>query len=319
MLGSDVCGTLINMKRIGRKIRHVLKMVSMHGFGTVSSYFVSKLLPRSVVPHWFVNAQVQGSRMMLDARDPGISRALITEGVREIYHLHQIWANVGYGMTGIDLGANIGYYALIEAQIVGDKGRVYCIEPEPDNVVMLRRNIRLNGYGDRCHVFQCAVGDRDGTADFRLSAFSNRHGMSSRHYYGTKQGAASSIIQVPMQSLDSFMDKHGLTPKEVNFLRMDIEGYEVIAFQGMKKLLDARMPLKIFIEFHPKYYSEWGWTFERFLDYLESYGLVVRSLAYARKKRMPVILQQPTREQVLASVEDSGNATGGSHAVLERV
>lgn len=307
------------MKKISKSFKNLLRTISLLGPYETASFFLSKVVPRSIASRWFITAQVQGSAMMLDARDPGISKALIRDGVREIYHLHQIWANIGYGMTGIDLGANIGYYALMEAQIIGDGGRVYCIEPEPENVRMLRENIRVNSHGRRCIVIQCAVGDRDGIAEFQLSGFSNRHGMSKRRYYGTKNNdAASSVIQVPMVTIDTFMEQNSLVPNDIQFIRMDIEGYEVMAFQGMKKLLEASTPLKVFIEFHPKYYNEWGWTFAQLLDFLESYGLVVRSLAYERGKRIPILLQNPNREAILASVEDSGNATGGSHALLER-
>jgi len=255
--------------------------------------------------------------MYLNAYDPGISTTLITEGIREAEHVGQVRDNLKTGMTGIDLGANIGYYVLIEAKRISKSGKIYAIEPEPGNIELLKKNIRANDFEDTVVISQYIVGDRDEMSSLRISALSNRHSMSTANRYKVSGADKAPVINVAMIKLDSFMDKNNLQPKDINFLRVDIEGYEVIVFQGMHRLLSARTPLKIFIEFHPKWYSEWGWTFEKLIDYLESFGLHIKSIAYKSNKGSTAI-DNPTREQVLSTEHSPYTTNGGSHAYLER-
>ena len=200
----------------------------------------------------------------------------MTEGT-EPGHVAQVMSNVALGMHGIEL-VPVGYYALIEARLIGEDGHIYAIEPALGNIALLRKNIEANHFEKRFSISRYLIGDHDGLGKLRISALSNRHSVSD-------DGKGQSV-EVPMITLDTFMERNHLEPKDVQFLRMDIEGYEVMAFQGMKKLMSSNTPLKIFIEFHPGWYGRWGWTFERFLDYLESFGFRVRSLAFKGKAEL---------------------------------
>jgi FkbM family methyltransferase len=208
----------------------------------------------------------------------------------------------------------VGYFALIGAKAVGPSGKVYCIEPAPDNVRLLMKNIAINGYEDRTEVFQYLVGDHNGMEKLYLSEWANVHSLSE-----SRGGRGS--VDVPMVTLDSFLENNEIDPSKVDFIRMDIEGYEVMAFQGMKKILESKHPFKIFMEFHPGYYAEWGWTFEKLLRYLYGYGFRIREIAQHRQfdeqgKARPVILRDPSLEEVLAS--PVFNRHDGSQAFLER-
>ncbi len=248
--------------------------------------------------------------MYLNAYDPGISTMLLTEGTREPGHVAQVRGNITPEMTGIDLGANIGYYALMEAQLIGEEGKIYAIEPAPGNIDLLKRNIKANGFEKRFVISQYLVGDRNEVGKLEISALSNRHSVSTN--------GLGDFIEVPMITLDSFMERNALAAKDIDFLRMDIEGYEVIAFQGMKQLMTSGTPLKIFIEFHPGWYARWGWTFERFLDYLESFGFKLRSLAFKGEEGI-VTLTDPTRQQVMETQISPRTVNGGCHGYLQRV
>ena len=247
--------------------------------------------------------------MYLDAHDPGISTSLLTEGTREPGHVAQVRGNTLPGMRGIELGANVGFYALMEARLIGPSGHIHAIEPAPGNIRLLRRNIDANGFRERFSVSQYLIGDHDGPGKLQVSALSNRHSVSADQ--------RGQFIEVPMITLDTFMERNNIEPKDIQFLRMDIEGYEVIAFQGMKKLMTSRTPLKIFIEFHPGWYGRWGWTFERFLDYLESFSFRVRSLAFKGEEGI-VTIEDPTRAQIMETQIAPRTVNGGCHGYLER-
>lgn len=223
-------------------------------------------------PERYYLRNVQGSKMYLSIDDPGVSRDLIIRGMREREETRLIQKTLRPGMTVIDIGANIGYYAMMEARTVTETGHVYAIEPEPDNVELLNLNIKLNGY-HHVDVFQAGLSDKTGTAKLYVSKHSNLHNLlRPLHAKNT-----SSVIDVEVYRLDDFIEEQKIDPSDISFIRMDIEGYEVKALSGMKNVLSTAKSLCLFIEFHPQYIE--GMTdhsLESTFDFLESSGFEIR-------------------------------------------
>jgi len=209
---------------------------------------------------------VQGSRMRLPIDDPGISRDLIIRGMRERYETKMIREVLRPGMTVVDIGANIGYYALLEARSVTESGQVYAIEPEPRNVELLKDNVSLNGYR-HVHVDQAAVGDETGFAQLYRSTHRNLHNLL-RPLKGDH-----SVVDVRICRLDDLLAERGVDLRSVNLIRMDIEGYEAKALAGMAKTLELATELTLFIEFHPLYIAKLpGCSLEKTMGMLEESG-----------------------------------------------
>jgi len=188
--------------------------------------------------------EILGNKMYLDLADEGISRELMLDGIREELNIADVRRELKKGDVAVDIGANIGYYALFEAQLVGSEGKVYAIEPVPANVELLRKNIEANGYSNM-EVYQFAIGDNHGFQPLYLSKHRNR--PTFKDVTGTtKQRWLKGQIDVEVVTLDDFLaDK--LYPDAI---RMDVEGYEYQIIRGMKNTLQRRLPLKLFIEFH---------------------------------------------------------------------
>jgi FkbM family methyltransferase len=265
---------------------------------------------RLVVP-----VRVLGHTMYVNAFDPGISWQLLQRGMREDAHVAQIRGALRPGMRGIEMGANIGFFTVVEAPIIGSTGFIWCIEPVPDNTTLLRRTIAVNGFGNRTSVHQLLVGDRDGSATMHLSVASNSHSISS-------QQASAVSVELPMMRLDSFMEKNSIDPKTVDFIRMDIEGYEVAALAGMERLLREAPDLKFFIELHPQAYAEWGWTLRKFLERLRDFGLHVRQAAKERERNaagqpVTLILNSPGIDELCHAVEHKWTP-GGVQAYFDK-
>ncbi len=146
------------------------------------------------------------------------------------------------GMTVFDIGANIGFFAIAAANLVGPTGKVVAFEPNPGVVARLRENIELNGLADHLKVEQSAVGDFDGTAEFCF-ALTHLQGRFSDLPY-VPQGAEST--QVPCRTIDSYVVAAKLVP---DVIIMDVEHAEGRALRGMKSLLRRHKPL-VFIEMH---------------------------------------------------------------------
>jgi len=179
--------------------------------------------------------------MYLDVADKGLSQDLIMDGTREVYFVETVKKEVKAEDIVVDIGANIGYYALLEARIVGDKGRVYAIEPVTENIGLLRKNIELNGYTN-IEVYQLAIGDKKGLATMYIPKERNLSAMKHPDSY-------TGIVEersVEVTTLDDFL-KNKPYP---NVIRMDVEGYEYQIIKGMKKTLGNNYPLTILVELH---------------------------------------------------------------------
>lgn len=188
----------------------------------------------------------------LDARDPGIAKELAIFAKRELEHRWILERALHPGMAVWDCGANIGYYAVMEARLVGPDGFVYAVEPSPANAALLRRNIGLNGVSGTVAVEVVAISNRNGEAVFHLSERSNVHTLHAQTYHGSAPahltGATIAVRTVDVQTFLS-----GKRP--VDLVRMDIEGHEVEVFEGIARAVRAGVfRAAILFETHfPKY------------------------------------------------------------------
>ena len=178
----------------------------------------------------------------------------------------------------------------MESRIVGSTGRIYAIEPESNNFKLLKRNLELNRT-DNVETFHQAISDRDGTSKLYISDSSNLHSMVP-----TANTSASETETVSVQTVDSFLA--GKRP--VQFLRMDIEGYEYEALKGMAETLRLSN-LKMFIELHanilPRDKSLW------ILNELKSHGFsITTSIShdkFIQRALGRVRINQPTIDQLI--------------------
>jgi FkbM family methyltransferase len=206
-------------------------------------------LYKNVLRRRFIERRVHSYRMLLDMTDKGISRSLLLFGTREAEHKVILEKVVRPGMTIFDIGANIGYYALMELGLIGPQGRLVAIEPSPQNVALLRRNLALNGH-DKVPVIESAVSDTAGERLFHLSHQSN---LGTFHDTGSGvQHLSGQSINVPTMTVARIAEQHG--PPDL--IRMDVEGHEVEVVGGMLEGIRAgQMAPMILFETHLSRYS----------------------------------------------------------------
>jgi len=193
-------------------------------------------------------------KMKLRVTDPGLSRELIVHGIREeaaVRHLRRV-------LPGkeriVEIGANIGFFALQEAVLTSETAMILAIEPHPDNIELLQKNISLNGFGPKFKVFQLAVSDKPGTANLFVEPRSNWHHLDS-----FKEGqivSSQNTIQVAVTSVDEICRQNSWNT--IDLLRMDVEGHEYAAIAGAQKMLRDSKKCSIFMEIHPDLLLELG-------------------------------------------------------------
>jgi FkbM family methyltransferase len=158
--------------------------------------------------------------------EPEIVKA-ITEVVRD-------------GFVAIDVGAHLGYYALILSRIVGSNGRVIAFEPIPSNFRILSDNIGLN----RCNNIQAvnkAVSDRSGQFEGTLPTES---ALPSSFTLLKNKGANK--IRVEVVSLDDFLKDWD---RPIDFVQIDVEGAEGSVIRGARKTIESYHPI-LLVEIH---------------------------------------------------------------------
>ena len=149
------------------------------------------------------------------------------------------------GMVVFDVGANIGYISLLLARQVGETGKVFSFEALPTNLERLRQNILLNDFPQRIEIIPAAVVESSRTVRFLVgpsTGMGKADGSAGRMEYDYQDS-----LSVNGLSLDSFIDDLGHPPPQV--IKLDIEGGEVLALPGMRRLLKKNRPL-ILMELH---------------------------------------------------------------------
>jgi FkbM family methyltransferase len=148
------------------------------------------------------------------------------------------------GAVIFDVGANIGYVSLLLAKAAGETGKVFAFEALPANVEQLRRNVALNAMDARVSVIDRAVTQVPGPVRFLVHASG---GMGKVAGSAGRDDRVESEITVPGISLDEFVYEQGNPPPQV--VKMDIEGGEVLALPGMRRVLTEARPLML-MELH---------------------------------------------------------------------
>ncbi len=143
---------------------------------------------------------INGYKMYSIPNDEGISKDLIIFKSHEKTASMQLCKELKSGMICLDIGSNIGYYALLERVSIGRNGKVIAIEPSPIAYAYLKKNIALNNLGS-IEAFQLAISDKDGHVPFLINKRSN----VSRVLPGLSAHCNDRVIYVKSNTLDSFV------------------------------------------------------------------------------------------------------------------
>jgi FkbM family methyltransferase len=170
------------------------------------------------------------------------------------------------GQLVLDVGANVGYYALSAAMRVGPGGRVVAFEPGPAAAARLRENAALNGLAN-LQVIEAAVAERPGTLRFHLSDDSEGASLFDP---GVE---AVGSVEVPVTTLDDFVKQASLP--RVDLLKIDAEGAEVGILRGGRRLLAGPEAPVVIIEANPVTLAAAGQSVAVLRAELEGYGYAI--------------------------------------------
>ena len=199
----------------------------------------------------------------LDVKGKSIHKQLILDGIRERKSTRIMERFIRPDDVILELGANIGYYVLIESTVLSDKGYIYAVEPAADNVELLKKNIALNNIKN-IEVSNMAMSNKKGTAKLYLGKACNLHSLIN-----SSGSPDAKYVEVQTDTVDNFLKGK----KPISFLRMDVEGYETEVIDGMQDTLKSQSFKRLFVEIHPHRVSTA--KMQNFLKALHDYGFEI--------------------------------------------
>lgn len=227
-----------------------------------------RLRPVHLALHRFMTAgviplleRVQGFKTMPD--DPFWFRLELLTGRHERETVTQIEHLTKPGMTVLDIGAHVGYYARRCARLVGENGRVIAFEPHPRTFQTLSGNV---GRFKNVTPFQLAVAESEGTAELfdylMMSASGSLHYDESlldlqKSHIATSDfaprltdGFQAQKFTVKTRPIDAVLTEIGVN--RVDVVKMDIEGAEMGALMGMQTTIANSPGMHLIMEYNPQ-------------------------------------------------------------------
>ena len=199
---------------------------------------------------------------------------------REEAHMTTLFKQaVRRGDFVLDVGGYLGYFTLLAARAAGPEGRVLVVEANPQSQELLERNIERNGFADRVDMRKTAVAAEAGTATF---------------YWDASDGSTSGLAppentggtyEVPVATVDSLL----AGARQLDVVKIDIEGGEVDALRGMSATLTHAKPgLRLFVELNPGALDNAGTSGEELLALLRGYGFAISVIDEASRSLRPL-------------------------------
>lgn len=231
-----------------RNIRKLCKDFGIYKGFKVWKFYKSIRLKKRKINWSDLIVDVNGYKLSLIPNDDGISTELALFGTHEPLNTKMLAKQLRKDMVCLDLGANIGYYTLLESKIVGNNGKIIAIEPSPVNFSILQKNIQMEG-ATNIEVYNLAGGDKDGKIKFLLKKQSNLSRIVSEN----EIKSSDNIVEVSVRKLDGFLEEQSL--KKLDFIRMDVEGYEFFIYEGIRNSIRKYRPA-MQIEVHAHHLGE---------------------------------------------------------------
>ena len=271
--------------------------------------WIKSLLRRINLHPWWRRGRtlVWGSRLRAPTFDRWLALQLHRFGLMGVADRRFLEAHIKPGMTVVDIGANQGLYTLFFARLTGDGGQVLAFEPDDLLHGALQDNVASN-QAQNVRLYPLALGAKSGTMTLYrslLNSGDNRLAAKSVDSDGPRDA-----VQVRIERLDEV-----LIGERIDFIKMDVQGWEMEVFHGMTGLLTAPENTKvaIYFEYWPQGLRDAGSDPLEPLNFLATNGFTIYSLNKDNGKapindRSDFARTMPDKEYVnLFAVRPSGN------------
>lgn len=214
-----------------------------------------------------VNFSEVSFKIYLNKDNGLVDNNIFLHGVYEPYYLSIIKKELKVGDTFVDIGANIGQHSLFASRLVGESGKVISFEPIFRLYNQLKKSVHINNF-ENIKLYNVACGKEEKDSD--IFFMKNNYGGSSILANDRTDGTE----KIKIIRGDNILKKED----KINFIKIDVEGYEYYALKGIEDTISKHKP-KILIEFTPSFYEKSDATHsKKIISFLLSYGYKIFDL-----------------------------------------
>lgn len=163
-------------------------------------------------------------------QDKHVSRRIREEGIWEPYETSLVLSLLQPGDVFVDVGANIGYFSVLAASVIGECGKVFAFEPDPDNFRLLQANAALNGLQERISAAEAGLAET--AADGRL--FLSEDNLGDHQIFGA--GPERNSVPISLVNGSQYL---GPRLQRLDLLKVDTQGSEYQVMAGLLPLLQS--------------------------------------------------------------------------------
>jgi FkbM family methyltransferase len=203
----------------------------------------------------------------LFAKAPKLYLATLKASRRGSPEKRMYLSTVRKGDVVLDIGANVGYFTKLFADLVGRRGEVHAFEPVPASFELLCKNIHSFPRNENVHMNCLALGETDQNVVLYLPNDDYGQAALIRHREGSWSTSQIRELNVKMMRLDKYAER--LT--KIDFIKCDVEGAELLVLRGGRSTLRRCRP-KIFLEIEERWTSSFGWTGSDVVRFLQEIG-----------------------------------------------
>ncbi|MEP9360931.1 FkbM family methyltransferase [Sphingomonas sp. KR3-1] len=185
-------------------------------------------------------------KMFVDTRDVDIGAHLLLDGFWEMWVTELLPRLIRPGFVCVDVGAHVGYFTMLMADLAGPSGLVHAFEPNPALRGMLDDAARVNGFAGQVRSYGDPVYDAAGLAAELVVTITQPSGA---HVRILPEGDPAATLRTCRLDAVAGLDR-------ADFVKIDAESSEEAIWRGMRGLLDQRRPMTVLLEFASIRYAD---------------------------------------------------------------
>lgn len=171
--------------------------------------------------------------------DPSYATVAFALGVYELPVQEEMAGLLKPGDVFYDVGANIGFFSVIGAKLVGTQGQVYAFEPVPENIRILSHNLDMNHF-THVTVIPKAVSSATGGGELLLAIHPGGSALTS----GDAPVDLKGSMPIELVSIDDLIFERSFKPP--NVIKIDVEGAEAEVLAGLRRTLQQYHPTLVY-------------------------------------------------------------------------
>ena len=206
--------------------------------------YVFKLRINDFIKPEFVNLNFKNINfdLLIDPSNGLVDTSIYAKRKYEHHILTEMYAYIKIGNVALDIGANIGHHSIFMAKIVGGGGEIYAFEPIPKIYNQLEKSVTKNNLNNVI-INKYALGEIDKEVEINI----NNNNVGGSSIVNRNASDTTTNVKIQVKTLDS------LNLQKVDFIKLDVEGYEWNVIAGGADTISKYKPTIIF-EYSPDYF-----------------------------------------------------------------